>query len=410
MVTESEKQILKALANEYMEYASKPVQKQKINLWKALNRNKMQRPMITIDQLPWNELMCDELTVKVSDPYWQVIESGLRQTLYKWKNFPVDMVLDPFLRIPKAVYSTGFELLPKGEVLNSDTTAPARHFDNQLQTLEDVEKIKDIKIIYDTEATKQIEQQAHDIFDGIVPIKMTGNMTWHLGVWDYVSMLMGVENVYMELIDNPELVHAIMTRITDSTIAGIKQTNELMVNDDIINLCHCSHIYTDELLPDSGEGKGPLSKNCWAFGLAQLFTSVSPQTFEEFEMPYITKMAEYFGMIYYGCCDRLDDRLDIVKKIPNVKKVSCSPWSDRQAFAEKIGGDLIMSLKPNPAFLAPDTFDEDIIRKDLKQACELAKANNANLEILLKDVSTVNNNPNRLTRWADIAMDVVENY
>jgi len=200
-----------------------------------------------------------------------------------------------------------------------------------------------------------------------------------------------------------------MERITEATISGIKQANELKVHNDIANTCHCSYVYTDELLPDFGAGKGPVSYNCWAFGMAQLFTSVSPKVTEEFEIPYISRMAEYFGMIYYGCCDRLDDRLDLIKKIPNLKKVSCSPWSDRKRFAEQIGNDLIMSAKPSPAFIADNSPDWDTIRKDLQLTVDLAKANNVNLEIILKDISTVRFQPERLVKWAEIAMEVVQN-
>jgi hypothetical protein len=115
-------------------------------------------------------------------------------------------------------------------------------------------------------------------------------------------------------------------------------------------------------------------------------------------------------MIYYGCCDRLDDRLDMVLTIPNLKKVSCSPWADRDAFAEKIGPKVIMSNKPTPALVATASLDEEEIRKDLQWTVKAAKRNNVNLEIVLKDISTVKCEPERLTRWADIAMDVVNNY
>jgi hypothetical protein len=218
---------------------------------------------------------------------------------------------------------------------------------------------------------------------------------------------MGIENALIDFIDRPGFLHACMDRIVQSTIAGIEQANALVIHDDISNRCHCSYVYTDEMLPGCGKGKGPLSENSWAFGLAQLLTSVSPQVMEEFELPYITRMAEYFGMIYYGCCDRLDDRLDVVKRIPHVRKVSCSPWSDRKQFAERIGTELVMSNKPAPAFLAERSVNWDAVRDDLQLTVDLARANNVNLEIILKDISTVGNQPERLTRWADIAMKVV---
>ena len=79
-------------------------------------------------------------------------------------------------------------------------------------------------------------------------------------------------------------------------------------------------------------------------------------------------------MIYYGCCDRLDDRLDLVKKIPHVRKVSCSPWSVREAFAEKLGGELVMSNKPAPSYIAVQNVDEDVIQKDLVRTVDAARA------------------------------------
>lgn len=412
MFTQKDKDVLQKLASQYMDYASLPIHKEKINLWKALNRSKMIRPMVVIDQLPWNELnVNDELTCVVTDPFWRGVENSLRETIYKWKHFPVDMVLEPFITIPKAIKNSGYGLSPDVERLGeAETTAFSQHFTNKINDFDDVKKITDIIITHDEKLSNELLDEAKTIFDGIAPVQLSRGMSFHLGVWDYLSMLMSVEEIYYNLIDNPELLHAAMDRVTNATIVGIETANALKIHNDNSTTCHCSYIFTDELLPDCGAGKGSTSNNCWSFGLAQLFTSVSPDVFKEFELPYITKMAQYFGMIYYGCCDRLDDRLDLVKKIPNVKKVSCSPWSDRKAFAEKIGDQLIMSNKPTPAFLASDILDEDLIRDDLQKTCELAKTNQVNLEFILKDISTVNHHPAHLTKWAEIAMRVVEEY
>ncbi len=403
-----ERDILRRLVTEYMEAASLPVQREKIRLWKALNRSRIERPMITIDQLPWNELACEELTLQIGDPYWRGVENNLRQTLYKWRHFRVDMVLDPFIPIPKALHHTGYGLHSREETIGAaDSTAKSYHFINQLESLEDVRKITDYHITHDEAETARRMAEAADLFGDIAPAVPMGH-TFHLGIWDIISGYMGVDNAYIAFMDNPDLLHAAMERLTQATLCAIEDANACGGHNDNANICHCSYIYTDELLPDSGMGGGPRSENCWAFGLAQLFTSISPAMFEEFELPYISRMAEKFGMIYYGCCDRLDDRLDIVKRIPHVRKVSCSPWSDRAHFAAEIGPKLIMSNKPTPALLATDSFDEDAVRRDLELTCRLAKENGVNLEFLLKDISTVRGDPHRLTRWADTAMRVVE--
>lgn len=410
-ISQKEKQLLRELGTKYMSIAILPIQKEKVELWKALNRGKMQRPMICIDQLPWNELnVNNDLICVVEDAFWRGIEWDLRSKIYKWNHFPVDMVIEPYITIPKAIQNSGYGLSANVErlVIDEGTTAASQHFTNILKEYDDIDKIKDLKITVDTIQSEVWMQQAKEIFGGIAPVKQSHGIQFHLGVWDYLTQLMGIEDSYFNIIDRPEFVHACMERVTEATIAGIKQANELNVHDDISNTCHCSYVYTDELLPDYGLGKGPVSQNSWTFGLAQLFTSASPNVTKEFELPYISRMAEYFGMIYYGCCDRLDDRLNIIKRIPNLKKVSCSPWSDRKRFAEEIGNKLIMSNKPTPAFIATHDMDWDCVRADLQLTFDLAKANNVNLEFILKDISTVKFQPERLTKWADIAMEVAQ--
>ncbi len=409
-LTQKERNVLREAAKVYMEYANLPIQKEKIELWKSLNRSQMKRPMVVIEQIPWNEMnINNELDLFVQDPLFRKIEDKLKREIYKFKHYPVDMVIDPFIRIPMAISNTGYGVVAKKETLHHAGNVNSQVFTNLFETMEDVEQIKDMVITHDKEETMRRLEFAKDLFDGIAPVMPEGNM-FHLGVWDAISEFMGVENVYFDVIDEPEKLHLIMEKMTNSVLKGIEQTNELEIYDVNANVSHCSYIYTDELLPGSGQGKRAITKNGWAFGLAQLFSSMSPDTFEELEIPYIRRMAEHFGMIYYGCCDRLDDRLESVMTIPNLRKVSCSPWSDREAFAEKIGPKIIMSNKPTPALVATSKLDEEEIRKDLQRTVDAAKANNVNLEIILKDISTVNKEPERLTRWANIAMDVVNNY
>ena len=103
-ISKNDRKILRDLACEYMEIASLPVQKEKIELWKSVNDCKMQRPVVTIHQLCWNELDDDHiLNLHVKDEFWRRIEKLIRQTIYKWRHFPVDMVVDPFISIPNFV-------------------------------------------------------------------------------------------------------------------------------------------------------------------------------------------------------------------------------------------------------------------------------------------------------------------
>ncbi len=143
-------------------------------------------------------------------------------------------------------------------------------------------------------------------------------------------------------------------------------------------------------------------------GLAQMFSTVSPAMFKEFEVDYAARIFARFGLVYYGCCDPLDRKMNEVRQIPNVRKVSMSPWTDQERGAAEIGKRYVFSRKPSPAFLAPDRFDEEAVRADLVATRKTCDCHGCALEYILKDISTVGYEPQRLFTWARIAMEVAQ--
>ena len=117
-------------------------------------------------------------------------------------------------------------------------------------------------------------------------------------------------------------------------------------------------------------------------------------------------LLEQFGLVYYGCCEPLHNRIDYIRKIKNVRKISMSPWADIRAGAEHIHGDYVISRKPNPAYLAAASFDPELVRRELQETCRAAKENGCTCELILKDVSTVQYHPERLAQWHKIAVEV----
>lgn len=408
-VSEGDVRVLRALAEQYAEIAALPAHDQKRAMWRRHNACEIVKPMILIDQLPWNELDVDGLLVnRVTEPFWRRVETQLRRTLYQWMHLPVDMVINPYITLPRPIETTGWGLEAHVTRLSMDETSDvqSQHMECLINDFDDLEKIKMPEITLDAALDAEIRQAAEHIFEGIIPFRMAGQIM-HLGIWDTISMWMGVENCYVELMDRPELIHALMEKMTDGLIYQIGQMNALGLFDVYTNLCHCSHTFCNDL-PGEDAVPHPTSHDAWAFGLAQLFTSVSPEITDVFEVQYMKRVFPLFGAIYYGCCDRLDDRLDMITKMPNIRKISCSPWSDRENFAKNLPKGYIMSNKPSPAILAYDSFDETAARKDVRRTIDAARANGVPLEMILKDVSTVRYDPKRLWRWAEIAMEESE--
>jgi len=128
---------------------------------------------------------------------------------------------------------------------------------------------------------------------------------------------------------------------------------------------------------------------------------------QEFWLDYASRWFSRFGLGYYGCCEPLDGKIDIIRGVPNVRKISMSPWVDEERGAERIGRDFVFSRKPNPAFLARHPWDPAAVEEDLRETLQACARHGCPVELILKDISTVTYQPQRLWEWADVAMRVV---
>jgi len=145
------------------------------------------------------------------------------------------------------------------------------------------------------------------------------------------------------------------------------------------------------------------TKDMWGFGESQETSEVSPDMFEEFIFPYQLPILEKFGLNCYGCCEPLDSRWHIIKKIPNLRRVSVSAWANKAAMAEMLGSNYVYSMKPMPTPLAYANIDEDAVRKELKEARSVTQ--DCRLELIMKDNNTIGNNPQNVIRWVEIARE-----
>jgi hypothetical protein len=97
-------EVLRGLGGRLAEIAALPVHKEKRALWTANNDLKPVRPLVLIDQLPWHELnKSDEMKLECEDAFLRSVEQSVREILYRWAHFPVDMVVENRLDVPKTV-------------------------------------------------------------------------------------------------------------------------------------------------------------------------------------------------------------------------------------------------------------------------------------------------------------------
>ncbi len=402
--------IIRELAARVAEIAALPVQEETRASWRKLNALKPDRPMVMIDQVCWNEMnVDDELSLRCVDPECRFYEERLRRTLFQWKWFPVDSVVESFMPVDLAIQNSGFGVAIEEQLAVGDPTNAVRghKFTNQFEHDEDLGKVCMPRIRHDRKETERRLAVAHELFDGLLDVRPRGADPY-LSLWDPISSWMSVEGALYALIDRPDFMHRLVGRMTEGYLGMLDQLEEQALLCEPQSLIHCTGAWTHELPAPGYDPQKPRARDLWMFGLAQMFCTVSPDMFREFEVEYVSRICRRFGLVYYGCCDPLDRKMDEVRKIPNVRKISMSPWVDEEIGAAEIRGDYVFSRKPNPAMLAWTSFDEAAVRDHLQASVDACARHGCPLELILKDISTVKYEPVRLFEWARLAMEVVQ--
>ena len=215
-------------------------------------------------------------------------------------------------------------------------------------------------------------------------------------------MLRGIEPIFYDLYDRPEYMHAIRQRFLDIMLAEMDFVEKHLHVDPTTPNLHCTPAYVSGLAEDGW-------KATWYRTMAQGFSNVSPEMHEEFDVNYALQIADRFAYTYYGCCEPLDRKLDVICKIPNLRKIGVSPWAREEVMAERMGGKYVYSRKPNPANVAVAT-DPQVIRKETEKTVKLCQQYGCPVEFVLKDISTVSHRPENLILWSQTVSDVLDAY
>ena len=259
---------------------------------------------------------------------------------------PADMVVESHVDVPKAIHNAGFgyDRVEETAALDPSNDVVGHYYLDQIKTDVDIDKIRTPELSLDAAETARREALAHDAFDGLLEVRMQGMYPW-CAPWDVITQWRGVEATLYDLTDRPEFMHRLVDRITTCYLGMLDAAEDQGLLGHSMSYIHCTGAWTDELPKPGFNPAKPRTRDLWTFGMAQIFGSVSRAMHEEFEIPYMQRIYSRFGMGYYGCCEPLDDRIDLVRKIPNVRKVSMSPWTNQERGAAAIAGDFVFSAQ-----------------------------------------------------------------
>jgi hypothetical protein len=405
LVNKKDQEILKDLAARVAEFAGSPAEDEKRKLWNDHNMLKTKRPLVFCDpENGWNEIITEN-KIKCTGSLARRWEVVLRKEIFWAESIKDDKVIEPYFDIGYTFTDNEWGL---DSLISGGTGGGSYAWVAPIKGDEDLKKIHYPKIEVDHKTTEDAIGIADDIFGDYLKIRLTGRWWWTLGLTMDLAFLRGLENIMLDMLDNPELIHQLMTILRDGTLKKIDYLEEnglLSLNTDTY-VGSGGFGYTDELPAVGFKEEYVRTIDMWGFGDSQETGSVSPQMFEEFVFPYQLPILKRFGLNCYGCCEPLDKRWEIVKRLPNLRRVSVSPWSDQEIMAEYLQDDYIFSLKANPSDLAVPIMDKEFVRQKVMNS--LKKTKGCVLEILMKDNHTLGKNPNNIINWVKIVRESIE--
>mgnify|MGYP002427420870 CR=1 FL=1 len=150
---------------------------------------------------------------------------------------------------------------------------------------------------------------------------------------------------------------------------------------------------------------------CWGFLEAQEATAISTDMFGEFVFPYQDRLAKRFGLLSYGCCERVDAIWpEYVSKWKHLRKLSVSPFNNERQVGEFLrGSNVVYYSKPRAEYVTnPGPLDEDAIREYFKGVAQAASG--CLLEVAQREVGTIYGDFNRGKRYVELAKESIEKY
>ena len=405
-IDKKDRDILRRLAEKVAVLSGRSIESEKKDLWLKHNSLKTNMPVIFCDpENGWNEIITEDDIVCESElaKKWELV---LRKEIYWAEEICDDKVIQPWFEIGYTYSDSGWGIEPK---INRRDLKGSISWDAPVKHYKDLEKIKLPELEIDFETTNLARDLAEEIFKGILEVKVRGVWWWSLGLTTDLAILRGLEQIMYDMIDNADLIHGLMGKLQKGTINKLDylEKNNLLSSNSLSYVGSGGFGYTNDLPSADSIEKNVKLAEMWGFGESQETGQISPMMFEEFVFKYQLPILKKFGLNCYGCCEPLDKRWSIIKKIPNLRRVSVSSWSDNRKMADLLEDKYIYSLKPNPAQLALPKIDLRNISKNIKNYLEITK--NCIPEIIMKDNHTIGNNPNNIKEWVRLLREEINN-
>ncbi len=407
----NDRTILRELARKYSEIAALPAQEEKRKLWSSLHSFKSKKPAVYFSFGMWNVWCRDyfgDSRMKCEDPFYREWERNLRMAIFHHECGD-DVIHEPWLQMRADVAGAWDSIwgVKTGHV-DSKEAGGAWKYDPPIKTWDDVKKLVKPRHVIDEARTKEKLERLQVAIGDIITIDLSRSpacMGFKGDISTDLAGLLDLEQMMLYMYESPDELHKLLAFMRDSILEN-QAAAEKAGDFSLTNHTSQEPTYCDGLKRPVPNSLGAKRKDLWYFTAAQEFTLVSPAMHEEFLLQYQLPILKNYALVSYGCCENLTEKINMLRKIPNLRIIAVSPTANVARCAEQIGDDYVMSWRPNPTDMVCGAWDEAKIRRILKDGVEKLKGHH--FSVHLKDVETVEGDPGRLKKWTRIVRQVFE--
>lgn len=410
----TDRQILRDLVQQYADIAAQPLQQERRDLWRTHQSLQPTRPLILANFGYWNVWCRDTFgddKLQCEDPFFRAYERILRMDLFR-AEVADDCIQEPWLTVGATQKVGGGWTGVWGletEIERPDTLGGSfRVTGPPLKNWDDIAKLVAPRHEIDEEATAAHLGRLQDAIGDLLTLDVNRGPIM-LGFYGDISTslayLRGLEQIMVDMYESPHELKQLLAFMRDGILAN-QAAAEAAGDLSLTNGQNQQMPYAEEL-PDPRPNSGPCTrKDLWGFFAAQEYTLISPKFHDEFLYQYQLPLMENFGLTHYGCCEDLTKKIDMLKQAKNLRSIAVTPVADLAASVEQIGTDYVISWRPNPTDMVCANWDEARIRRIIGAGLQMAKG--TRLHIYLKDIETVQGEPDRLRRWVEIVRDEID--
>lgn len=412
-IREKEKVVLRDLSKRYMALCCSEQNLENIDFWQNFNSFENTRPpvFVSLDYSSHLEKEFDDVLPpsEIENPELKTVENWLQRRL--WENqIPDDRVCLPWFPVRAEMYRlTEGEWGIEMDREHDQDEGKGWKWNTVINAPEDLTKLQKTP----HEVLDPFPEKAKiltDIFGDILPVHVDRSTVY--SSWGGVDLstaagaLLGLQEFMLAFYEKPNLVHQLMAFMRDAVIENLKQGESAGDWSPAESNNYGVPAFFKDLPQPKANSHGAQLKDLCFFIHAQEFECVGPEQHKEFLLDYQVPIMELFGAVNYGCCESLENKIDLLRAIPNLRKILAGPIANIEKIAEHVGKDFLISWRPNPAIMVSNDFHSEDIRKNIRNAMRSFKG--CHVEIVLKELMTVQNDMSRLIEWAKVAREEAE--